>query len=540
MCETQEAVNDLQQDLGFFEEQVARFKAGELAAADFRAFRVIRGIYEQRTPGTFMVRARFAAGVIAPGQLRVLARVARRYGDGRLHLTTRQDVQVHGVALDDLGAVVRELQAAGVLILGGGGNALRNIIACPDSGVCRREALDVWPYAPALTATMLRDPRCCQLPRKFKIALSGCGRDCAGALVNDVGLIARVRGQAAGFSVYVGGGLGAASRVADLLEEFVPAGEVHLVAEAVKRIFDKHGNRENRHKARLRFLIQQQGLPWFRQRYDEEMAALREWPPPLEIPTPPSPVGGDDSVPPAAQGDFAHWQQLHTAVQKLAGYFRVTIPAPLGDIAADVAEQLAGIAERYGERLLRATQAQNLVIRSVAADTLCAFYAELHALGLADAEAPLLQNLAACVGPAVCNLGLCRSPDLARALRQKLLACGNCWSGLGDLRIHISGCPNACGRHPVADIALQGVMRRVGGQAVEHYMVQLGGRLGERNTRLAEGKQAVPAEDVPDLIVALLEAFLQSAACPDFPAFADQEGRTLVSRLAAQSDPTPR
>jgi sulfite reductase (ferredoxin) len=470
---------------------------------------------------------------------RALSLAARDYGDGHLHLTTRQDVQVHGVALDYLCHVAGELQDADVLILGGGGNALRNIIACSDAGVCNCEPFDVTPYALALTETMLRDPRSCQLPRKYKIAFSGCVRDCAGATVNDLGLIAQVREGVPGFSVYVGGGMGAISRAATLLEAFVPAHELHFVAEAVKRIFDKHGNRENRHKARLRFLLQERGMPWFRERYDEEMAALRLASAPLKIRVTPVPAGCDAIAPPTADETFAQWQRLCVVAQKQTGYFRVTIPVALGDISADVLERLAGVADRYGERLLRAAQSQNFVLRWVAADTMPALYAELKTLGLAGIEPPILQNLVACVGPAICNLGICQSPELARALREQILASNGDWTALGDFRIHISGCMNACGRHPVADIALFGVKRRIGDLAVLHYVLQLGGRLGDQQTCLAEGKQAVRAENVPDLIVALLEAFLQSAARPVFHAFLKQDGRAVVDRLITQHGVDP-
>jgi sulfite reductase (ferredoxin) len=563
MSETREGIACLTEDVEYLAEQISEFKAGALSAAEFRAYRTMRGIYEHRTPGTYMVRARFAAGLISPEQSRALARAACCYGNGQLHLTTRQDVQVHGVVLDNLRHVVAELQAAGVLIRGGGGNALRNILACSDAGVCRHEAFDVSPYARAVTELLLRDPRSCQLPRKYKIAFSGCEWDCAGATVNDLGLIARVRDGLQGFSVYVGGGMGTMSRAADLLEPFVPAGEVHLVAEAVKHIFDRYGNRENRSKARLRFLLQQQGLPWFRERYNEEMATLRLSSPPLAIAaapaaarcdaSQPAAAGCDASLPaaagcdaslPAAAGcdaglpaasddNFTRWQQLLAAPQRQPGYFRVTIPVFLGDISAGDVEALAGVAERYGEPMLRATQSQNLVLRWVAQDTLQDLYRDLAALNLAGVDAPILQNLVACIGPETCNFGACQSSDVARAIRQRLLSRSSDWNALGDFRIHISGCPNSCGRHPIADIGLYGVKRRVGDAVVPHYVLQVGGRLGEKQTHLAEGKQAVPAEHIPDLIIALLEAFLKSPTCPDFRAFLQQGGHGVIEGLLA-------
>ncbi|UCD59051.1 MAG: nitrite/sulfite reductase, partial [Candidatus Hydrogenedentota bacterium] len=261
-------------------EMAEQFKGGELSAARFQAFRVPMGVYEQRESGTFMLRVRLPAGGTLPHQMRGLARVAKKYGNGILHVTTRQDIQVHRVPLDGIYPALVALLEVGLSTKGGGGNTVRNITACYDSGVCQKEAFDVAPYAVALTEFLLPDRLSFELPRKYKIAFSGCSMDCAGATVNDLGFIAKRRGDGLWFSVYVGGGMGAHSRVADLLEEFVPASEFYLLAEAVKRVFDRHGNRKNKRKARLRFLIEQIGFEPFRRLYEGELTKLREAPPP--------------------------------------------------------------------------------------------------------------------------------------------------------------------------------------------------------------------------------------------------------------------
>jgi sulfite reductase (ferredoxin) len=230
---------DAQADLDRFGQEIAKFQRGETSAAEFRVFRVPRGVYEQRESDTYMLRARCPAGMVLPQQMRVLAAASNRYGNGVLHVTTRQDVQVHRVLLEDIHRALLELHAAGVSTKGGGGNTVRNITGCYDAGVCAEEIFDPTPYAVAVTEQLLPDPLSYQLPRKYKIAFSGCAKDCAGATINDVGFVASRRGNVDGFTVFAGGGMGAISRVGELLEEFIPADEADLTAEAVKRVFDQ-------------------------------------------------------------------------------------------------------------------------------------------------------------------------------------------------------------------------------------------------------------------------------------------------------------
>jgi len=527
------------EDLGRFREQTERFRRGELSAAEYRAFRVPRGVYEQREAGTFMLRVRLPAGVVLPHQMRVLARVAGQYGNGLLHVTTRQDIQVHRVVLDHLHPALEELHGAGLSTQGGGGNTVRNITACCDAGVCPHEALDVSPYVVALTEFLLPDPLSYQLPRKYKAAFCGCAKDCAGGTVNDLGFIARGDG-APGFRVYVGGGMGAHSRVGQMLEEFVPAGEVHLAAEAVKRVFDQYGNRKNRHRARLRFLLEQIGLGRFKELYQEELAGLRSASPPgltvRAIPgrtRPPSAAG-------AAPGrGFAEWRATSVMPQKQAGYFMVLVSPPLGNFDARTFADLADVVERHGEGAARTTQRQGLVLRWIHESELAELHAALSPLGLAGTDAPILRNLVACAGAATCRLGICLSQGLAGAIRSELSSSRLALEKLGELKINISGCPNSCGRHPVADIGFFGAARRVKGRLMPYYVLQLGGGVVEGRTRLAEGNQPVPARRVPALLAELLEAFQNSPQCPDFSAFLEAQGKRLAERLALQSKDVP-
>ncbi len=536
--------DSLTHDLATLVTMVQQYKAGEISSLRFRAFRVPLGVYEQRELGTYMLRVRLPGGTLLPRQMHRLAQVSQRYGNGVLHVTTRQDIQVHGVVVDDIHPALVSLREAGLSTSGGGGNTVRNVTACYDAGVCSAEAFDVTPYTLALTEHLLADPLSFQLPRKFKIALAGCGRDCSGATIHDVGLIAKQRDGEPGFAVYVGGGMGSGSRVADLLEPFVPANEIHWVVEAVKRVFDKHGNRKNKNKARLRFLLDKIGLEAFRELYEQELVAVRrDQPQPLEIrPLAPSPQ--IETEPQAVEAEIdqaglAAWQEANVLPQKQAGYYMVFLPLLLGDIAAEDLSALAHVVERYGEGMLRAEQRQNAVLRWVSEAQLDALYASLAPLGLVESQPPILRDLVSCTGASTCQLGICLSRGLAKAIARELSRSHLDLAALGELSLHISGCPNSCGRHPMAQIGFYGAARRVHGRLAPHYTSVLGGRVAEGETRLAERAGILPARDVPTYVKELLQAYSVSSEFPDFDAFIDNGGGRIASDLLAKYADVP-
>ena len=524
----------LSADLDAIRAETERLRAGTSSVDASRSFLASQGIYEERQGGTFMLRVRLPAGVAPPAQMRALAEVSRTRANGVLHVTTRQDVQIHGVALDSIPPALEALRAAGLATKGGGGDTVRNVTACVDAGVCADEAFDVTPYAVALTEFLMSDPGSFRLPRKYKIALSGCGRDCARATVSDLGLIAGERDGEHGFAVYVGGGMGAHSRVADKLEDFAPADDVFLMAEAVKRVFDRHGNRENRKRARLRFLIKRIGFGAFRKLYEAELAELRQ----ASIATPrmravPIRRAGQPAASQTPVAGFDGWRRRNVTSQK-DGTSRVEIALFLGDIEAGMLESLAGLVERYGEGSARATPSQNLAIRSVQAPDVAALHRGLVEAGLAASPARVVREMVSCVGAETCRLGMCRSRDLARAIREALEADGIDLDRLGALDIGISGCPNTCAGQAVAAIGLQGVLRRVDGRPVPHYAIELGGRTGEGKTRLGSRIGVLPARNVPAFLAAFLRAFAESPECPDFDAFLDAGGFERARALATE------
>ncbi|MBI5481979.1 MAG: sulfurtransferase TusA family protein [Deltaproteobacteria bacterium] len=517
------------------DQAVERFRAGRLTEIQLRAVRVPLGVYEQRQAGVFMLRARCTGGVVRPEHLERLAEVAGAHGNGLLHVTTRQEIQVHGVALDRVAPALRALAAVGLTTLGGGGNTVRNVTTCADAGVCPEEVLDATSHAATLANRLLADPRSLLLPRKYKVGFAGCWRDCGGALVNDLAFVARAEDGIPGFAVYAGGGMGSRPRIAEPLEPFIPAAEVPLVAEAVKRVFDRNGNRKDRRRARLRFLVEQLGFARFRQLYAAERAALGAAAPAGVVGLPdtgPRAILGtaDDADEPAA---LRRWRGRSILPQRQAGLNRVTIPLPLGDLLAGHARALAGLARRFGDHGLRATQDQNLALRSVRDGDLPALQAALEQVGLGAGQPPLLRDLVACAGASWCKLGLCRSRDLATAVSERLAACGLDLDAAGAVKVAISGCPDACGRHPIAAIGLAGAARRVRGRLVPHYLVHLGGRLGEGRTRLAAGTAILPARDVPAFLEDLLRLYLGSPARGDFDGFLESGGRERAVALAA-------
>ena len=531
-------------ELDEFQKTVEQFRTGAISEAQFRAIRVPQGIYEQRESGTYMLRVRFPAGGVLPDHLRRLGEAASTFGNGVLHITTRQEFQVHRVPLESILPALRSLAAAGLSTKGGGGNTVRNITACFDSGVCPHEVFDVAPYAVALTERFMPDPLSFQLPRKYKIAFAACNRDCSGATVNDVGFIARRQNGADGFAVYVAGGMGGKSRVASLLHEFIPASDAFLVAEAVKRVFDKNGDRKNKHLARLRFLVERIGLDAFRDLYEKELAALRaSAPASLKVRPYPSrnlaPAKRKAAGTVANSSDFDRWFAGNVTPQKQPGFFMVHIPLALGDLPAAKTAALANIVAAHGDGILCATQSQNLVLRWVAKSELPALREKLDTLGLATPDAPVLRNLVACAGASTCRLGICLSRGLAKAIRQELTGSRLKLENLGDLTIHISGCPNSCGRHPVGNIGFSGAARRVNGRLIPYYAVQLGGRVTEGQTRFGTNVGAIPARNAPAFVRDFLAAWQRSAESADFHRFVDNDGRTVATELIERHQQAP-
>lgn len=454
-------------DARAFRGEVEKYLTGETSALVFRGIRVPMGIYEQRQNDTYMVRVRGAAGVFLPHQAKLIAELAKTYGSGIVHVTTRQDLQIHNVRIEDTPTVLERLLEVGLSSRGGGGNTVRNISACPLAGICGDEDFDVTPYALALTEYLIRERGNFNLPRKFKVAFSGCGKDCGLASVADLGFFAHLQDGVRGFAVYAGGGMGAHSAVGIRIEQFIPARAIFEVAEAAKRLFDKHGDRANRSKARLRFVVQRLGEDAFRKAYRDELESVRR---------------EGIQVPEIA------------AVRHESDVFALGVRLALGDIAGDHLTKLAEIASDLGDGAIRATQEQNLQLRFSRSRTEEA----VTAVGAVDERFLHRQSVrcVACAGASTCKLGLCLSRGLAAAVEDELRGVALPF----ETTIRISGCPNSCGHHPVSQVGLYGTAVRVNGRLVPFYNIVAGAQMSEGNASLAKPVAKVPAKAVPKLL----------------------------------------
>jgi len=459
-----------------------------------------------------MQRIKIPYGGLTPEQLDVLADVAEEHSDRILHITTRQDVQLHFVHLDDTPTIMRRIAAVGITTREACGNSVRNVTGCPLAGVCHTEAFDVTPYADAAMRFLLGHPDCQDFGRKFKIAFSGCVDEaCALVSMHDLGAIARTRVvdgvEQRGFDLYVGGGLGTTPQQAKLLAGFVPPEELLPVTQAVARVFARLGEKQNRNRARIKFLVSKLGIEEFARLVAEERAILPPDPRWTSL-LPCDDAPGEQPVRPAAplpaiNGDerLRRWLATNVYPQRQRGYATVTVSLPLGDLASWQARALAELARRYAGDSMRTTVEQNIVLRWVSEADLPALYGELDAIGLGEAGAGTVLDITACPGTDTCKLGIASSRGLAGELRKRLA--GTWWSmdeAARGLRIKISGCFNSCGQHHVADIGFFGNSRKANGYTVPHFQVVLGGRWQGNASAYGLAVGAVPSRRIPEVV----------------------------------------
>ncbi len=509
------AISDIvREDTLAYREQVGAYLRGESTPEAFKAYRVPMGIYEHRSDGRFMVRARLGAGLVLPCQLERIAALSRAHGNGVLHLTTRQDIQIHDVPIDSTPDILEGLLDAGVGSRGGGGNTVRNVAACPRAGHCPHERFNIAPHAIAVAEYLLQHRNAFTLPRKYKIAFSGCGTDCALASVNDLGFLAQTRDGVQGFKVFAAGGMGGSPRGGIVLEEFIPVDEATEVAEALRRVFDKNGDRTNKHRARLRYALNRLGEDEFRRLYNEERDALHAEGLPGHRPALKdldarfalqAPAHADSAD--QANDELSHllWPE------KTPESVTLRLPLLLGDIPAADLVLVARLAERYGTGLVGATQEQELLVYGVRRAELPAALGMLRETTVFASIQKSRPRVVACAGASTCKLGLCLSRGLAAAISAECEA-QKIGGGAAVPVIRISGCPNSCGGHHIGAIGLEGRAHRHNGRLMPTYRVLAGGVVSEDGARLAEPLGNVPARRVPKL---LAEALRRGATHPD-------------------------
>jgi sulfite reductase (ferredoxin) len=540
---------DLAEEIDIFEAQLELRRQDRIEERVFAETRLRRGVYGQRydngqrhdgvasrrlefpagdltkgpetlwdAPG--MVRIKIPYGGCTPEQLDVIAELAEDYSDGILHITTRQDVQLHYVHIDDTPDLMRRLAAVDITTREACGNGVRNVTGCPLAGVCHTEAFDVTAYADALFRFLLGHPDCQDFGRKFKIAFSGCaGEACGLVMMHDFGAIARsevVDGvERRSFDLWVGGGLGTTPHQAKLLYEDAPVEELLPTVQAIARVFGRLGEKQNRNRARIKFLVAKLGIDEFRRLVDEERAILPHddrWTAYLPGVERFDESPAREAVPlngAAAPEGFAEWLATNVYRQRQPGYAVATIALPLGDLSSDQARRLGVIARRYVGDAVRTTVEQNIVLRWVSEADLPALYTELRAIGLGEPGAGTIVDVTACPGTDTCKLGIASSRGLAGELRTRLASTAmELDEAVRGLRIKVSGCFNSCGQHHVADIGFFGNSRKIDGYTVPHFQVVLGGRWRENAGSYGLPIGAVPSKRIPEVVEAITGRFV--------------------------------
>ncbi|HEY0396991.1 MAG TPA: nitrite/sulfite reductase, partial [Acidimicrobiia bacterium] len=501
----------------------------------------------QRQGGTNqMVRVKIPYGSLRPEQLEVLGRIARDYSRGWGHITTRQNIQFHYVELHRIADVMRELGAVGMTTREACGDTVRNVAGCHLAGACPFEVLDISPWAEATFQHFLRHPYGQRLPRKFKINFSGCATDCGQAMFNDVGVVAVTRARPdgtteAGFRVFVAGGLGANPHPAQALEEFTAREDLLPTIEACLRVFDHAGNRDNKLRARMKWLVDTLGIDELRRRVLKErhlLVASAGWPggiPAAVAEAGDEPAGlslsgfdpkagrpGAVPVDIRVGGPYARWEQANVVRGVARGTVSAYAHCRLGDITADQFDGLAALQRRFGAEV-RVTNRQNVVFRGLDEHQLQELYAGLDALGLGRPGAELARDVVSCPGADTCNLAVTQSRGLASAIDSALDDAG--LAEVGGVRVNISGCSNSCGQHHTADIGFFGVERRAHGRSAPGYQLLLGGHLGNAEVEFGRKALRLPAKACADATVRLVGRFAaEREAAETFPAWLDRVG----------------
>ena len=537
----------LAREIDIFETEVTLRKQGKIDERLFAETRLRRGIYGQRydngqrhdgkkvqkipypsgeltkgphtmwdAPG--MQRIKIPGGGLNATQLETLADLAEEYSDGIAHVTTRQDFQLHYVDIEDTPSLMRRLAAARITTREACGNSVRNVTACPYAGVCPDETFDVTPYSQALSKFLLGHPDCQNFGRKFKPTFSGCSQHACGlTTIHDMGMIAVTRTEDGkenrGFEMYVGGGLGAVPYQAKLFDTFVPPEELLPLAQAIARVFAARGEKKNRARARIKFLIQDLGIEKFKELVLEERKNLPpdpRWTDYIDAAErfQEAPLRPGGKAPLLGSEAFQRWQKSNTRPQKQDGYVVVTIALPLGDITSNQLRSLADIASRFTNETIRSTVEQNIVLRWVSQSDLPELHKALLAAGLAAPGAGTVIDIAACPGTDTCKLGISSSRGLAAELRNRLAEKSfQLDESVQNLHIKISGCFNSCGQHHVADMGFYGVSRKMSGYAVPHFQVVLGGEWDNNGGSYGLPVIAIPSKNIPEVVTRLTDRY---------------------------------
>ena len=494
-----------------------------------------------------MERIKLPWGGMTPDQLDVMAELGEEYSDGILHVTTRQDIQLHYIHIENCPSMFRRLAAVNITTREACGNSVRNVTACPIAGVCREEAFDITGYANAVFRYLLGHPDVQDFGRKFKIALSGCKHNpCGLTNIHDLGLTAVARPQPdgtvkRGFEYVVGGGLGAVTYDAKLFSDFVPEEEVLALTQATCRVFARLGEKKKRHRARIKFLVADMGIDKFRDEVLAERAKLPNDPrwteflgtlPKFEE-KPLRPAG--KGIPKTDDAAFDFWCLTNVYPQKQDGFLTVTVTLPMGDITCNQARALSDICRKYIKDTMRTTVEQNIVLRWVSEADLYEMYKDLKAINLAEPGAASIVDITACPGTDTCKLGVSSSRGLAAELRNRLATkFVEMDEAVRSLRIKVSGCFNSCGQQHIADIGFYGISRNVGGYIVPHFQMVLGGQFTNNGGSYGLATGGIASKAIPAVVDKLLDMYLRGKQKGEiFRAWVERTGKGVIMQSIA-------
>ena len=467
----------------------------------------------EETDGHFMLRIKFPNGIVTADQLRTVGRLAVRYGRGMGDITTRQNIQLHWLRIEDLPVVLDELNAVGLSFTQACGDVWRNVVGCPLAGVDGHELIDSRPLIEELERTFVGDRRFSNLPRKFKVSVSGCLHRCAQHEINDIGLVAVEKDGVVGYDVWVGGGLGASARMGRRLDLFVLPDEAAEVCRAITEIFRDEGNRTKRTRARIKFLVDEWGVERIRAEVEQRLG--RSYP---------------TSVEPADPVD-PHRDHLGIHPQVQAGLYYLGATTLRGRFTGDQMIAVADIADRFGSGALRCTNRQNIVVLDVPDAQVDEAAASLRDLGLPTEASTFRRGVISCTGMEFCKLAIVETKERAAELIEHPER--RVGDVPGSLRINLNGCPNACAQYQVADIGLQGGIARLpDGRRVQGFILHIGGRLGEdAGFARRVASRAMPADDARYAVERIVRAY--AAERPADGTFAEWAVEQSDGRLAA-------
>ncbi|MBR2150532.1 MAG: sulfurtransferase TusA family protein [Prevotella sp.] len=531
--------NSLLTDIQYNQSLIEKYERGEISGAQLKSNRVPMGIYEQRQDGHYMLRIRCTGGLITPVQLRKVAEVGAKVKCSHIHITTRQELQLHNVSIADVTTALLLLKEVGLSTQGGGGNTIRNMLVNEQGGINDRQVFDPYPYAIELTSRLIAEKDSWTMPRKLKIAFDINEQDAYFSLVADLGLIPVVKDGERGFKVYLGGSVASNPHKGWLVFDFLPIKDLFRAAKAAKNFFNLNGNRKNRHKARIRYIFYKNGDEATKQLYYDEFKKLTGDPSldfeavslPFVHKTPEQAPIQDTTE------EFALWKARYTQQQTVGEGYVVVIPFLHGNTSPELLKKTAEFLEDFGNDVIRFTPRQNMQLRNIRENYLPNVYKFFKGLGLHLDQPVLLNNLTSCTGADTCRLGICLPKGLVKGIRRRLEESCLDLDSIPEIRININGCSNSCAQNAWTDLGFSGRIGRVGDHPYPAYTVWA--RVNGKQ-ELAKPQGYIAAKDIPQFVENYLGIYLsEKNSYVDYDAFVQAKGAEVIKQLLLKYDNVP-